>query len=218
MAKLFQSTDFTCGPVCLKMAMHRLDPLRPLAEVNEFLIWREANSVFMGHGHAGCTPHGLGRSAVKRGFTARILTNDLPAIETLFEEDVLKESEKKIYTLVNEHDHECALKEGVEWSSDVPYSQNLLRDLLWQGKVPIILVRAFSDQEAHWVLIDRLENGIITVIDPFEKHAAHPSALEDNSDANATHAMPLDEFETYCLHGKTKAYAILAIGRANLTK
>lgn len=209
---LFQSLDFTCGPVCLKMAMHRLDASRPRKEVNEFLIWREANSVFMGHGHPGCTHFGLARAALKRNFTADLYSNNLDYIEDILEQDVLRNNEKTVYNMVYQYDRDAALDEGLICHRE-DYHPDLFRRLLSQGKVPLILVRAFIDQEGHWVLIDKIENGIVTVVDPYEKHAAHPSALGADSDALATHALPLQEFESYYLHGEARAYLLLAIGR-----
>lgn len=213
MALLFQNTEFTCGPVCLKMAMHRLDPARPHKEVNEFLIWREANSIFMGHGHPGCTPYGLANSAMKRGFSATLYSNDMPAIEAMFAEDALKDHEKKIYNLVHDHDRQAALDKGLTLNA-APFGASLLQDILDKGAVPLMLVQAFSDQEFHWVLIDAVEGDVVTVIDPYEKHGEHPAALEPDSDVEATHRLPFSEFSDYCLHGdKNNIYLILAIGR-----
>lgn len=217
MALLFQTTDFTCGPVCLKMAMHRLDPARPIREVNEFLIWREANSVFMGHGHAGCTPYGLARSALRRGFTASIISNNMPAADAALADNVLKENERRIYALVHDHDQFSALKEGAVPESR-PYNEFLLEDILSEGKVPIMLVKSFGDQDEHWIMVDKVQEGIITVLDPYEKHAVHASALTASSDEEATHALTFEELSNYCLHGREQVYLILAIGRKQSIK
>lgn len=210
MAPLFQNTEFTCGPACLRMAMQRLSPESIVKDVNEFLIWREANSIFMGHGHPGCTHYGLARSAVKRGFTADIYSDNLDVIERQLQKDVLLENEKAIFNLVHDHDRRHALQEGIALYRQV-FGETLLSGLITAGKVPLMLVRAFIDEQEHWVLIDQVRDGIITVIDPYEKHTAHPAALLD--DSPATHSLPLADFEQYCLHGDDRAYLILAIGR-----
>src|SRR3546814_3112312 len=42
-----QTTDFTCGPACLLMAMAALVPGRQMAPSDELRIWREATTIFM---------------------------------------------------------------------------------------------------------------------------------------------------------------------------
>ncbi|MCB1451029.1 MAG: peptidase C39 family protein, partial [Nitratireductor sp.] len=42
-----QTTDFTCGPCCLMMALARYVPGYVLEPVNEIRLWREATTVFM---------------------------------------------------------------------------------------------------------------------------------------------------------------------------
>ena len=63
-----QTTDFTCGPACLLMAMGALQPARVLERREELQIWREATTVFMTSGHGGCSPQGLALAAWRRGF------------------------------------------------------------------------------------------------------------------------------------------------------
>ena len=63
-----QTTDFTCGPAALMMAMASLRPEHPCTQSLELEIWREATTVFMTSGHGGCHPLGLALAARKRGF------------------------------------------------------------------------------------------------------------------------------------------------------
>ncbi|MEZ5799702.1 MAG: peptidase C39 family protein [Nitratireductor sp.] len=68
-----QTTDFTCGPCCLMMALARYVPGYVLEPVNEIRLWREATTVFMMSGLGGCEPHGLAVAAVEAGLSAEIL-------------------------------------------------------------------------------------------------------------------------------------------------
>lgn len=70
-----QTTDFTCGPACLLMAMAALQPQRLPTRREELRLWREATTVFMTSGHGGCSPHGLALAAWRRGFRVRLLLN-----------------------------------------------------------------------------------------------------------------------------------------------
>lgn len=53
-----QTTDFTCGPACLLMAMCALQPNRLAERTEELQIWREATTVFMTSGHGVAAPAG----------------------------------------------------------------------------------------------------------------------------------------------------------------
>ena len=42
-----QTTDFSCGPSSLLMAMKALDPKSDFSRTHELQLWREANTIFM---------------------------------------------------------------------------------------------------------------------------------------------------------------------------
>ncbi len=51
-----QTTEFTCGPACMMMALAWADPrLRPSPAL-EFRLWREATTICMTSGPGGCEP------------------------------------------------------------------------------------------------------------------------------------------------------------------
>lgn len=54
-----QTTEFTCGPVSLLNAMHRLHPQITANRVDELHVWREATIA------VACEPYGLALSAAK---------------------------------------------------------------------------------------------------------------------------------------------------------
>jgi hypothetical protein len=64
-----QTTEFTCGPVSLLNAMHRLHPQMAANRVDELHIWREATIA------VACEPYGLALSAAKRGENPRIVVS-----------------------------------------------------------------------------------------------------------------------------------------------
>ncbi len=51
-----QTTEFTCGPSALIMAMAALDEQQTLNTLEELKIWREATTIFMLAGHGGAAP------------------------------------------------------------------------------------------------------------------------------------------------------------------
>lgn len=64
-----QTTEFTCGPVSLLNAMHRLHPQITANRVDELHIWREATIA------VACEPYGLALSAAKRGESPHIVVS-----------------------------------------------------------------------------------------------------------------------------------------------
>ncbi len=61
-----QTTEFTCGAACLMMAMRILDRSYTFEREEEFQIWREANSMFMGEEHPGCAHESHAQASTAR--------------------------------------------------------------------------------------------------------------------------------------------------------
>jgi hypothetical protein len=70
-----QSTDFTCGPSSLMMAMNAINPKIKINRTLELQLWREATTIFMGDGHGGCGALGLALAAKRRGFVSEVWMN-----------------------------------------------------------------------------------------------------------------------------------------------
>src|SRR6516162_8974963 len=54
-----QTTEFTCGPACIMMALAWADRKFKPAPAFEFQLWREATTIFMTSGPGGCGPYGM---------------------------------------------------------------------------------------------------------------------------------------------------------------
>ena len=93
-----QTTDFTCGPASLMMAMHKVDSQVQPDRALELDLWREATTIFMTSGHGGCHPLGLALAAARRGFEADVYLNTRDA---LFLDGVRSEEKKDVMTLVH---------------------------------------------------------------------------------------------------------------------
>ncbi len=208
--RITQTTEFTCGPVCLIHALTKLMPGRPVEPVEEFLIWREVNSIFMGGtGHAGCTPYGLAVAALKRGLHARIHTNNLAGIDATLSRELSDPAHRPVYDMVTAHDRRQALASGLI-IEEGPMPESLIADLLVQGAVPLMLVRAFGDNELHWVVAHHMDGDTLHIMDPYHLHRDHDWALPEAL-LPATHAMPYDSLRPYARHEADSAL-ILALG------
>jgi ribosomal protein S18 acetylase RimI-like enzyme len=67
-----QTTDFTCGPACMMMALAWARLPVPAGAAFEYRLWREATTIFMASGIGGCGPFGLGVTLKRRGLAPEI--------------------------------------------------------------------------------------------------------------------------------------------------
>jgi ribosomal protein S18 acetylase RimI-like enzyme len=67
-----QSTEFTCGPACIMMALAWADRSFKPAPGFEFQLWREATTIFGGTGPGGCEPYGMAVTLRRHGLMPEI--------------------------------------------------------------------------------------------------------------------------------------------------
>lgn len=147
-----QTTDFTCGPASLMMAIKTLQPEYHMSRHEELQIWREATTIYMTSGHGGCSPHGLALSAWRRGFNVTLYTNQE---EAPFVDSVRDEHKKAIIEFV----HNDFMEEIKKTNIDIRVS-NLETDELdriLQKGVPVIAListwRLNRNKAPHWVYV-----------------------------------------------------------------
>lgn len=169
-----QTTDFTCGPACLLMAMAALAPTRTPSRREELRLWREATTVFMTSGHGGCSPHGLALAAWRRGFGVRLhLNSEGP----LFLDGVRQADKKEVMRLV--HEDFC---EQLQGSSVELTRQPLdLPRLLAEGGLALVLIsnyRLTGSKAPHWVLVTGCDEQFVYLHDPDPDHGRHRWPLD----------------------------------------
>jgi ribosomal protein S18 acetylase RimI-like enzyme len=67
-----QSTEFTCGPACMMMALAWADRSFRPSPACEFRLWREATTIFMSSGPGGCEPYGLAVTLKRHGLSPEV--------------------------------------------------------------------------------------------------------------------------------------------------
>ncbi|HET9904497.1 MAG TPA: peptidase C39 family protein [Xanthobacteraceae bacterium] len=67
-----QTTDFTCGPACIMMAMAWAGLPIEAGPALEYKLWREATTIFMASGLGGCGPFGLAVTLKRRGLDPEV--------------------------------------------------------------------------------------------------------------------------------------------------
>ncbi|MCY1264832.1 putative acetyltransferase [compost metagenome] len=170
-----QSTEFTCGPACLLMAMAALDPQRSLDRREELRLWRESTIIYMNAGPGGCSPQGLALAAWRRGFRVRLqLSEDGP----LFLDGVRNEEKREVMRLVHE-DFSAALAESsVE---QLLVSQLDIAGALQAGGQPLVLIsgsRLTSSRTPHWVVVTDCDEDFVYLHDPDIDHSRHREPLD----------------------------------------
>lgn len=160
-----QTTDFSCGPAALMMAMAALQEDLPMSTHQELRIWREATTIYMLAGHGGCGPHGLGLAAWQRGFHAEI---QVSRSGPLFLDTVRSERKKNLLELV----HEDFMMQLQETEIPVRHGPLYLADMeraLEAGRIPIMLISTWQlnrSRVPHWVTLCAIDDQFVYIHDP----------------------------------------------------
>ncbi len=161
-----QSLDFTCGPAALMMALRYLGLPEPMSRGLELQLWREATTVFMMSGHGGCSAHGLGLAARRRGFLVVVTSSsaDAPFLNT-----VRKDEKKAVIAL----SHEQFVAELSELDAELRVAEPGINDViaaLDAGGVPIVLMsgyRLYGEKLPHWLVATGYDDTFLYFHDPY---------------------------------------------------
>ena len=160
-----QTTEFSCGPAALIMAMASIDEEQMMTTLEELKLWREATTIFMLAGHGGCGPHGLALAAWHRGFHASAYISKEGA---LFKDTVRNEDKKRVLELVHEGFLYDIGQTGIELHHD-PLTLDGMQDALHEGRVPIILISTWQlnrSRVPHWVTVCAIDDQFVYLHDP----------------------------------------------------
>jgi len=160
-----QTTDFTCGPAALMMAMKTLDSNYRMNRREELQIWREATTIFMTSGHGGCSPYGLALSAWERGFQVELFVNQ---IEAPFIDSVRDQDKKDVITLV--HDDFMKRIQTTDIKIHIKdISPEKLQTILRSGYAVIALIstwRLNRNKAPHWIFLASADDKFVYINDP----------------------------------------------------
>lgn len=200
-----QTTDFTCGPACLMMAMKSLEPELRLDRRLELRLWRESTSIYMTSGHGGCGPFGLALAAHDRGFRAELFVKQRGPF---LAETVRNPAKKEVIRIVEE-DYLDRIR-----GLDLRFHRRPARfpevqELFEAGGIPLVLIsswRIYEERFPHWVVITGFEKRYIFVHDPF----VDTSEGETESDCIN---MPIAraEFERMARYGRSGQRAVVVV-------
>jgi ribosomal protein S18 acetylase RimI-like enzyme len=202
-----QTTDFTCGPACLMMALAWAEPKRRIEPGLEFRLWREATTIFMTAGHGGCAPYGLAVAAKRRGLSPEVFVNRQPPY---FLDTVQSESKRRVMRLTQADFRHEADTLGIPIHMRALGKAELLR-IFDSGAVAIVLVSGYQLRRRripHWVFAFGHEGRYVLVHDPAAKRDDQDIAI-----AAETYAVPWAEFERMTRFGPDHLRAAVVIRR-----
>ena len=167
-----QTTDFTCGPSSLIMAMKALKPSVKAERALELQLWREANTIFMGPsgGHGGCSALGLALAAHRRGFDAEVHVNHKGV---LLGDRAESKERAEVMRLLQERDLREARAAGIPVRYD-GFDIDDLAAALRAGALPVVLNSMeflHNDPTAHWFVVTAIDVDKVYVNDPWVDRA-----------------------------------------------
>ncbi|EKE84197.1 ribosomal protein S18-alanine N-acetyltransferase [Idiomarina xiamenensis] len=174
---LTQSTDFTCGPASLLMALTYYGQPSDDPYHEELEIWREATTIYMTSGHGGCGPHGLARAALKRGLQAELYVSQSGPVLL---DSVRNDDKKQVMARIQEADIMALQKQRVPMHIG-DYSVAQLRLDLAADKLVIALISTYvfdGIKAPHWVLICAADEQFVYINDPDQDTFPWQSASE----------------------------------------
>jgi hypothetical protein len=203
-----QTTDFTCGAASLLMAMKALDARTDFSRTHELLLWREANTIFMGSpGHGGCGATGLALAAHRRGFRVEVWVNHKGTLLGSRPDD---KDRARVMGLLQQADLAEMKRRKIPYRIGAR-SIDALRGDLADGAVPVVLVSMeyiHHDPTAHWLVVTGIDDESVTVNDPWiSTNLGH--ARRKMTD----HVVPRAAFEAMTAYGKRKERATLLLKR-----
>ncbi|MDY6977098.1 MAG: GNAT family N-acetyltransferase/peptidase C39 family protein [Pseudomonadota bacterium] len=160
-----QTTDFTCGPSALMMAMCALNNRYEMTQEKELSLWRTATTIFMMSGHGGCHPVGLALAASSEGYIAKVVINqDVP----LFVDGVRGSNKKAIVENVESQFMVEAREKGItveilDWPIDV------IDQTLETGGAVLCLISTYAFDKKkvpHWVAVTSCDAHCYYLHDP----------------------------------------------------
>ncbi|MGR9052885.1 MAG: GNAT family N-acetyltransferase/peptidase C39 family protein [Gammaproteobacteria bacterium] len=202
-----QTTEFSCGPAALLMAMAALHPEVELTQAHELQLWRESTTIFMTSGHGGCGPHGLALAAYRRGFDVEMY---LSHKDVLFIDSVRDPGKRDVIRLVQQD----FMRQLEATRVDMHYRAVTLDELtghLDAGRIPVILISTYRinrNKAPHWVVLTAHDPHFIYLHDPFVDTEEH----EGDTD-NIYVPIPKTEFVTMAKFGRSQLRAVLALSK-----
>ena len=200
-----QTTEFSCGPAALMMAMANIRPEYLMSRREELQLWREATTIFMTTGHGGCSPHGLALAALRRNFGVSLYINSsgVPFI------DSVRSSEKRdVIELV----HEDFIEQLTHFPATIqinPLGRGQFREILERHDNVLALISTWAlnrNRAPHWVYVSKTDEHFVYISDPDTNDSRW------QSETDFMHVpISIDAFTAMASFGRSRLRCLIAI-------
>lgn len=200
-----QTTDFTCGPAAMMMAMAALGSNAKLTRELELRLWREATTIVMTQGVGGCDPVGMAVALGKRGFRTAV---HMTQSEPLFLDTVRSQWKREVMSIAQEDFRNEAREMRIPMRLGA-LSTSRLKASLSQGGIAVVLIspyRLYHERVPHWILVYDYNERHMFVHDPW----LDPEESEGPM-GKAGIAIPVKEFERITVYGKSRLRAAVVV-------
>jgi ribosomal protein S18 acetylase RimI-like enzyme len=200
-----QSTEFSCGPACIMMALGWADATFKPPPAFEFQLWREATTIFMSAGPGGCEPYGMAVALKRHGLEPEVYVSHAGPYFL----DTVKSADKRRVMQVTQLAFQREAKALGIPTHLTPVSESVLMRAFDAGRVVIVLVSGYHmvpRGKPHWIFA-------------FGRHGRHvlmhdPAAVRDDqgmAGAAETYAVPWTAFERVIHLGRERLSAAIVI-------
>jgi ribosomal protein S18 acetylase RimI-like enzyme len=200
-----QTTDFTCGPACILMALAWADRKFKPAPAFEFALWREATTILSGSGPGGCEPYGMAVTLRRHGLWPEIYVSR-PG--TYFIDSVKSADKRRVIQLVQAEFQREARAANIA-THLTPVNESVLMRAFDAGNVAIVLVSGYHvipRGMPHWIFAFGRNGRHVLMHDP--------AAIRDDQGMAAaaeSYAVPWTAFERVLHVGRERLSAAIVI-------
>jgi hypothetical protein len=204
-----QSTEFTCGPACIMMALAWADRSFRPAPAFEFQLWREATTIFTGAAPGGCEPYGMAVALRRHGLRPELYVSG-PG--PYFLDTVTSTDRRRVMRLAQGQFQQEARTLDIP-SHLTPVSESVLMRAFDAGRVAIVLVSGYHmvpRGKPHWIFAFGRDGRHVLMHDP--------AAVRDDQGmavAAETYAVPWTAFERVTRLGRERLSAAIVIRKGS---
>jgi hypothetical protein len=160
-----QTSEFTCGPACIMMALAWADRKFEPAPAFEFRLWREATTICMGAGPGGCEPYGMAVALAHHGLKPEVYVSRAGPYFL----DTAKSADKRRVMQLTQVEFEREASALAIPSHLTPVTESVLMPALDAGSVAIVLVSGYHmvpRGKPHWIFAFGRDGSHVLVHDP----------------------------------------------------
>ena len=200
-----QTSEFTCGPACIMMALGWADRSFKPEPALEFQLWREATTIFMTSGPGGCEPYGMAVALKRHGLEPEVYVSH-PG--PYFLDTAQSAAKRRVMRLTQLAFQREAKALGVP-THLTPVSESVLMRAFAAGSVVVVLVSGYhmvARGRPHWIFAFGRDGRRVLMHDPAAIRGDQGMAA-----AAETYAVPWPAFERVTHLGRERLSAAIVI-------